>query len=428
MGTEKTMKFVLPRLVLGNRGDLASRWGLLRTLQQLGVRDVTVFRQFAGDVPSLGYSSLPYGRFFNLLPGRAGWRALRNADTVLWAVGLDLQDDSSLMKLFYLQVAFRLYRLLGLRIWCLFQGAGPLITPVGKAIAARVLEDVELFVARDPGTFRLIGELNSATERISGHDAIFLPGFEEEITSLDTDAKNQVKMLLGTRRPVIGLNLRQWFHFSSDLLPYEFSQKRYLERSLPRMNELLHAANELVRQLRDKQRARVILISAYQPGIVPWEDDLPWLRQVKAHFRNDPEVVLLDHLFTLPMYFGLMSQLDLMIGMRLHSSLIALRFGVPSINLSYTLKGRDIMTHLGMPENVIDLDDFIENSGVVYHRTVEILNNWAREREKAYCVVGKAINVNLQVLCSLMGVPTSHGNNNWNIRSAVTRVGKPVMN
>jgi hypothetical protein len=45
------MNFILPRVIYGNLGDLASRWGVLRALRQLGAVDVTVFRNLEHDAP-----------------------------------------------------------------------------------------------------------------------------------------------------------------------------------------------------------------------------------------------------------------------------------------------------------------------------------------------------------------------------------------
>jgi polysaccharide pyruvyl transferase WcaK-like protein len=88
-----------------------------------------------------------------------------------------MQDDSSLVRMMYLWVAFRLYRALGLKIVCLFQGAGPVTTRAGRSVARGVLSQVDTFVARDPGTYALIEKLNPRTNRVLAHDAIFLPAF-----------------------------------------------------------------------------------------------------------------------------------------------------------------------------------------------------------------------------------------------------------
>ncbi len=393
------MKPILPRVIYGNLGDLASRWGVLRALHQLGVDDVTVFRNLEIDVPALPFRALDYRPLRNLRLDRAARDAFRRADTVLWAVGLDLQDDSSLVRMMVLWAAFRLYRALGLKIVCLFQGAGPVTTRAGRVVARSVLSQVDAFVARDPGTYALIEKLNPRTNRVLAHDAIFLPGFEEDV------GRDGIPSLQTDGRPVIGINIRQWFHFASSILPYQFSREKYRQRSEARMQELIRSTTELIASLRARQRARVLLISAYQKDVLPWEDDLPWLERVKANFADDDEVQLVNMAVTMPEYYDLMSRLDLMIGMRLHSSLVALRFGVPSINLSYTLKGGDILRHLGLPDSVADLKGFIESPKDVLARAESMLADREAEAAKVRAAVAKAIEVNMDGLKEVLKNP-----------------------
>lgn len=396
-------RYIFPRFISGNRGDLASRWGVLRAFHMLDIQDVTVFRQFPGDVPALPYQQLPYGRVRNLLPGGAGWQALRRADTVVWSVGLDMQDDSSLAKLVYLLAVFRLYRQMGLRIWCLFQGAGPITTLAGFKLGAAVLKTINLFVARDPGTYRLIGEMYPAGKRLLAHDAIFLPGFEADTHLATVAAQAGLDSLFHTDgRPVVGLNIRQWFHFASRLLPYQFAQHTYEHQSAAHMQQVITATQQLVCQLRTLYQARILLLSAYQKDVVPWEDDLPWLHQVKAGFADDQEVMLLDYPLTLPIYFALMSRLHIMIGMRLHSTLIALRLGVPAINLSYTLKGNAILHALGLSGYVVDLAQFLASPDSILERVANMLDNDVNVRELVAQANAEAIASNMATLQALL--------------------------
>lgn len=386
------MKVVLPRVILGNRGDIASRWGLLYALQTLDFETVTVFAQSPEDVPQFGQAILPYGKMRNLIPTLAGRQALKQADTVVWGVGLDMQDDSSLAKLMYLNVIFRMYRLMGLRVVALFQGAGPLETRLGRFLAGQVLRTVDTFVARDPGTHRLVKSLHPRLNSILAHDAIFLPHLERDLSPEGEGAGS----IPADGRPLIGFNLRQWFHFASSILPYQFSKEKYLQRSEERMADLLEAAGQVIGELQNQ--GRVLLLSAYQPGSVPWEDDLFWLSQLKERFGENPNVILMDQAISIPTYFNWMSRLDLMIGMRLHSTLIALRFGVPSLNLSYTLKGRDIMGHLGLADNVVSLDDFLAAPEIVTQRASQILAARQEESRRTREAVANAIEHNMKVL------------------------------
>jgi polysaccharide pyruvyl transferase WcaK-like protein len=248
-------------------------------------------------------------------------------------------------------------------------------TRPGRWLAARALSQVSLFIARDPGTYNLIGNISPGTRKILAHDAIFLPGFEQEAAGITVEEKQLVDEYIGDKfsSPVVGINIRQWFHLNSRILPYQMNQAAYMNQSQDKMDQLIHSMVDLIRRIRKDFNARVLLISAYQPNVVPWEDDLPWLEQLAKYFKDDDGVILTDKPLTMPQYYALMSRLDVMIGMRLHSSLIALRMGVPSLNISYTLKGRDILEYMGLGRNVVDLNDFLEDPSNAYNRFCEVI-------------------------------------------------------
>jgi polysaccharide pyruvyl transferase WcaK-like protein len=359
-----TPDVLLPRAITANRGDLASRLAIAEALFRRGMRPLVS----AHRPEHLGSLPLPrggLGRCFNLLPDAATARALRTARTVLWTAGLDLQDDSSLLKLLHLLLLFRGYRRRGKRIVALMQGAGPLETRAGRGLTRRILDLVDVFVARDRGTLSLLEGLGGGASLRRGHDGIFLDGWERMLTQTTSDAR--VAALAGRSgdRPVVGVNLRLWFHFASSMVPYMFLRNTYLRRARPRMDELVAAVRALVRHLREEHDARVLLLSMYEPGVEPWEDDLPFLREVKEAFAGEEHVVLVEADLPILSFCRLLGELDLMIGMRLHSTLIALRMGTPAINLNYTLKGRAIYTDLGLADWIVDLETFMLEPGRV---------------------------------------------------------------
>jgi polysaccharide pyruvyl transferase WcaK-like protein len=402
----KMARFVFPRVTKGNRGDIASRWGLLHGLQRVGVQDAIVYYNLPVDIPSKALDSfryLPLSKgMFNLARDLSRDKTESGVDTVLWAVGLDVQDDSSLSKLIFLWGRFWLYRRIGLNIWMLFQGAGPVTTPFGKWIARHVLDQVNLFVARDPSSYELVGQLNHKVKRVLAHDAIFMPGMETDLLDVSSRETDLVEGIFKDKDgPVIGLNIRLWFHFASDLLPFQLAQKQYLERSSPKMDALVASTSTLVKMLRKEYNAKVVLISAYQPGVVEWEDDQPWLERIKQSFVDDSDVISLNDSLSMPAYYKLMEKFDLVIGMRLHTCLIALRFGTPAINLNYTLKGKDILSHLGLAENIFELDDFIQSPTILSQRIKTVLDNQHGEKLIIDKAVQTAINENMIVLESL---------------------------
>ena len=401
MNSHHNKKIILPRVIYGNRGDILSRWGLLNGLSSIRQNDVCVFAHTAGDLPSpYKESFIPYGKYHNLFLSTTARAALRNNDRILWGGGLDLTDESSKAKLLYLMTTYSQYRMMGKEIYCVFQGAGPLVTSIGKTLAKQVLKNVSYFIARDRYTYNLIQELDPGMRVVSAGDAIFFPGFEEQIeahaniTQLDT-------YLAPEGKPLIAMNIRRWFHFSSDLIPFQLAKKRYESRGLQEMDDLVGMYVEMVHKLRQQYNARILLISAYNPGVFSWEDDLPWLRRVKASFSDDQEVVLMDTDVDMMDYLSLMSKIDLAISMRLHSSLTVLRFGNPAVNISYSPKGVNVLRSLGLADNAFDINNVLLDDAAIWHRIESILDNLTDARKKVAQGVDAIIQTNMNVLRSL---------------------------
>jgi polysaccharide pyruvyl transferase WcaK-like protein len=394
-------KIISPRVVVGNRGDLLSRFAILASLRRLG-HEVSVFCHSSRDVAPLDLPRLRYGSLYNLLPPLRGWFALLRARTVLWTGGLDLQDDSSLLKLVHTLVLFLVYRLLGCQIVVAMQGAGPLTKRTGRWLARRILGLVECFIARDSGTLRLLQELGADAWSVRAYDGIFLRGLDDLQTRPSEDACVDEMATCRPGQPLIGVNIRLWFHFSGSILPYHFAKGRYLERSHERMDQLIDATIRLVARLRGQFGARVVLLSMYEPDTHPWEDDLPHLERVKAAFADDDDVILVNEPLTLGAFCRLVGHLDLMIGARLHSTLTALRFGVPACNLAYTNKCFDIFRDLGLAPNLVDLERFMQNPECVIELARSALND-AGLRQRLRTLVQARIEENEQVLRHVFG-------------------------
>jgi polysaccharide pyruvyl transferase WcaK-like protein len=84
--------------------------------------------------------------------------------------------------------------------------------------------------------------------------------------------------------------------------------------------------------------------------------------------------------------------------MRLHSTLTALRFGVPGINLSYTLKGHNILANMGLGDHVVSIEDFLISPESVLEKTKNILNNYDYHQKKNNEAVAAAIQLNASVM------------------------------
>jgi len=228
-------------------------------------------------------------------------------------------------------------------------------------------------------------------------DAIFMPGFEAQIAKY---AHPEVieKYIPLDKRPVIAVNIRRWFHFSSDLIPFQFAKKRYENRGQKEMQHLVEIYNDLITKLRTKYDARILLVSAYNPGVFNWEDDLPWLEKIKTAFVNDKEVQLVNEDLDILDYLAMMSKVDLAVSMRLHSSLAVLRFGNPAVNISYSPKGVNIFRALGLNDHAIEISRIMETSDLLWEDVEQVMDNLDEERKKVVRGVETVMTTNIDVL------------------------------
>lgn len=366
------MSLVLPRVIRGNRGDIASRYAIIAELERAGIPVDAVFASRAEHVPHPDRKHiLPYGPVYNLWPGTAGLRAIARAKIVLWTGGLDLQDDSSLLKLVHMWIVFASYRLLGLDIILVMQGAGPIETRAGRWLSRRVLALVRLALVRDKESFDLLATLANPDKLRLSADGIFLFGFDE--TPPPPSKVLIEELTAGARGPVIGLNVRLWFHFANSIVPYQFARDAYRARSETQMSILIDRLADVVATLRTEHDARIVLLSMYEPGVEPWEDDIPFLERLKERFSGDDEVRLLVDDIPITAFSALLGRFNLMIGMRLHSALIALRMGTPAIHIAYTRKGHAIYTGLGLSDWLVPVETVMTTPALLIDTVRSIL-------------------------------------------------------
>lgn len=393
------MKIICTRYIDGNRGDLLSRYGILSALEDFGLENnITVFTAKEEHIKPLKFKTLKYGLLYNTFLDLKSWKLLVNSNGVIWTGGLDLSDQSSVLKLFYILFNFIVYRILRLKIYVLNQGAGPVQTKLGRILIKRILGFVDVFIARDKDSFILLKSISPKNHLILSFDGIFAGKLHikyqdsELIRRIFSDNVNQ---------PVIGFNLRKWFFFTSGLFPvYMKFGKKYPEENKA-MQKFTGAAISAIRGIRSKFNCKVVLISAYEPNCSQAFDDLPLLAELKSAFQTDKNVILVDDDLELSEYLYLISKLDLMIGTRLHSTLTALRLNVPAININYTLKGKSILTDMELPELLIEINDFVDNPNLIAEK-MEILLNSNQIKEKIRESVNRAIQCNYMVFGELL--------------------------
>ncbi|MFP4162756.1 MAG: polysaccharide pyruvyl transferase family protein [Chitinispirillaceae bacterium] len=374
------MKIFCPRVIRGNRGDLASRLGILLLLEKSGYSDVMVACLDKEDIYPCRFKTVPYGILHNLVPSPAGMKALLFCDVIIWTGGLDLQDDSSLVKLIHTLLVFASYKLLGKKVYVMNQGAGPIESRSGRILTRIILHLTDRFIVRDSRSLKLLRSISAGAKLLQGRDGIFTSAFEKLING-------KPKSIQACSGFLIGFNIRMWHHFSSGILPFQYNRRAYEKRGAERMSKLVEASVVFCNSITQNHNVRILLFSMYQAGEDPWENEERYLREIKS--KTGEEIELVDLTVGMEDFCQKIRECKCMIGMRLHSALLALRFGVPAITIGYTLKNRDIFRDLGLENWVVDLERF-ENHPLEMVSKVEMV----MKSEQKLSSVRDAISIN----------------------------------
>jgi len=363
------MLYICNRFIDGNRGDLLSRYGILNALEKLNLnKNIIVVALKKEHLIDLDYSIIKYGVLFNVFPNLKQIKLFLKAKVILWTGGIDLSDDSSKIKLLYIFFCFLTYRIFGLKILVLNQGAGPVTTKTGFFLSKIILKLVSLFIARDKETYSLIKKINPTLKIELAYDGIFSTNF-----NLLLNSSNQPK--INDKNVLIGFNIRQWYHFNNSFLPKFLNPQKYNLRSNENMNKLIDSSVKTIEYLLKEFDSQIILISNYELLKNNTDSEFAFLKKIKKHFTTNERVILIKEDIDLIDYLKTIKSLNLMIGTRLHSSLIAINLGIPTININYTLKGRAILNDMELADLIIEMDDFIKDYSIILNKVNHFLFN-----------------------------------------------------
>ena len=102
----------------------------------------------------------------------------------------------------------------------------------------------------------------------------------------------------------------------------------------------------------------------YSPNLEPWENDLPLLLSLQnmMQYKNKVDVVTDD--LSPEQLIEVFRRLDGMIGIRLHSTIIATMLGKPSLHLNYSPKGPSYFKLIKNEDFCIPLESLLDEKGV----------------------------------------------------------------
>ena len=234
-------------------------------------------------------------------------KAMAQADLLLSGGGSILQDVTSTKSLFYYLSILSLGKLMGKKVVLFAQGVGPINSPFARKLTGYICRKADLITVRDDGSSEELKTMGLDPKKIIiTADAVF---------SLPTGNKQLGQSILQKynlgQKPLIGFALRHWQ--GEDRFCPEFAQGAAL--------------------LAQKFDAQIVFL----PLQFPADEELS--NRVKALMGDKQDATfVLPQSFSAEEYLGIISNMQLLVGMRLHALVFAALNGVPFLGVSYDPK------------------------------------------------------------------------------------------
>lgn len=244
------------------------------------------------------------------------FRAISQCDLFISGGGSLLQDVSSSNGILYYLGLLWLVRLLDKPVLIYAQGIGPVVKPRNKRLVSWILNGVNKITVRDHDSKEDLIKLGIQQEITVTADPVFClykhkvkEKVAEEIFARYGISKQESGKLLG-------ISIRPWHK-----------------------NGYLPPLGEALRQMAEGGW-KLVFVPMQFPA------DITIAREL-AHLLRDYDPVVLKEKFSPLEVFSLTSQFDILLGMRLHSLILAAVTGVPMVGLSYDPKIDRFLRQIG---------------------------------------------------------------------------------
>lgn len=355
-------RVIIMNAVPTNNGDAALVFGLRDKLINRGYEvliSTTKFDTVKELYPQVSWEKADYEfkpmylRIFRIFPWLKKYvmeyrvrhnKAYQTADFVIGAPGGYINSYYGIEDKLYCMKLMREYH--GAKIVMYSQSVGPLNEEDAK-ILKEYMNQFELFMARDEISYKHVEGFKNC---IQTNDAAFL---------LDNQACDQ-----GNKKGTVAVSVREW---------------KYDDRSKEKYIALVKA---FVEQCIESGK-HVEFISTCQ-GLEGYVDDAKMAEEIVSHLEKkyQDQVKVNQRYYTLHELRKNLHKYEFVIGTRLHMCILTMLAGIPAINISYEVKGKECFRMLGFEKYSVDYNSEVEESLEVLKDFMENIDNLNQEYRK----------------------------------------------
>lgn len=363
----------MPRVLISgyygfdNLGDEAVLFSIVNRLREVAPGlDIAVLSA-RPEKTARSYNVEAYNRW---RPGEVA-RALRKSDLFVSGGGSLLQDVTGLKSLAYYLGVIWLALKMGKPVFIYAQGIGPIRSKTGRFLARRILNRVQAITVRDQESCQDLLEMGVTTPVEITADPVLALRPEHIDRKLGTRILEQSGCNPAVNGNTAGISVREWQ-----------GQKGY-EAAIARV------ADRLVRR-------------GYQVVFLPMQypEDADCSREVIGQMEE--QASLIDRALTVPEVAAVISNLTLVVGMRLHALILAAVLGVPPVAVSYDPKIDRFMAMLGGKAAITVADPRLEKLWFEVERVLANPGTARQETEKATATLREKAGYTADILIQLL--------------------------
>ena len=293
----------------------------------------TVEQSFKKGIPTFFKNGILNGEFSKI------YKAIDNCDIFILGGGSLLQD----LKFYYLPALYSLLSLAHIKgkITVVYGiGAGPIDTRLGKLLSKIILNNTDLVTVRDSMSKTVLDNcgVNNVIQTVDPAFGIDIPNENEIELAISNEKKSN--------KNVVSATLYNWLH-DSDL--FSNPTKESLDLKFRRQ-----CAANIYNRIIDEYAVDFIFIPTVK-------NDFEGYKEINKLISSNEGSSVKEYRNNFLHIFSLISMSDVLVGMRLHSMIIATIMGVPFVPVSYCGKVKSYLELLDMSDFCLDVENIVES-------------------------------------------------------------------
>lgn len=272
-------------------------------------------------------------------------RAIKECDVFLVGGGGIIQDKSSLFNFLYYAFQLWVAKRYKKPTILIFVGVGPLKHGLSRLLLKHLANSIEMAVVRDEKSREILARYMDDPQKImTVHDSVLSFVFDEK--------KLPVSPFMD-KKPYVVVSLRRWF-FTMSLLPV------FIARKVNRLPALRKKYEEFMNNVAEDLDRLVERHDDIHLVFAPFDtkEDVEVLKDLRARMKHQDRVSLTKDELSEEEYLSIVKQAEFLVGMRLHSLILAANVSKPFVALSYSPKVDEFTEQMQLTDYAIHVERY----------------------------------------------------------------------